>query len=262
MDFVKYSCNGNDFIVLDQLKTALRPPSKETIQIMCHRRFGIGADGILILSKSQDFDFAMVYFNADGGRAEMCGNGARGLCHYFYHHHQAKPVLHFTTDVGPFEARMDQDRIALKFSVNTNPQKVSLLNLEAIRINTGVPHLVVKVPNLNDGQFEKLAPLLRSHLELPSEGQNVDFITIDGDKKELSMRVFERGVEDETYSSGTGVIACAKAYEYWQGKVEVLKVKTKGGDFKVTIDENNDMWLAGETDLVFKGSFSKPVQPV
>jgi len=255
MDFFKYQGTGNDFILIDIRGQAIPDLN---IQQLCHRRFGIGADGLMFLQDKLGYDFEMIYYNSDGNPSSMCGNGGRCIVKFAhtlgigkYNH------LHFLAIDGPHEAQVSGDSVALGMKdvaeYETRTEGVFILN-------TGSPHFV-KFIETEPADFDLLAyaKSIRYGSEFNAEGINVNIVQI-VDENTLKMRTYERGVEDETYSCGTGVTAAALAYQLKTNlaKKEV-RVFTMGGDLQVFSNKSNSgfkgVTLDGPATFVYKGRF-------
>ncbi len=261
--FVKIHGNGNDFIyfLANDLKEELSP---EQIRFLCDRHKGIGADGILVQDEAPDFDFRMIYFNSDGQRVDFCGNGGRCIS-YLASEILGRKKLHFIADDGPHQAEILSDQsVALEMQ---KPEKIQVTGMEELLkslqipfenfylVNTGVPHLVIELSEINPADFEAMDILrwsreIRYHAFFP-EGINVNFTIREGNH--FLQRTYERGVEAETLSCGTGSVAVAL---YWKNirKVEkdVFEIHTSGGVNKIKFDKERPE-LIGRVTPVFRG---------
>jgi len=256
VDFEKYHGTGNDFIIIDDRegKIAL---SKEAIAFLCNRRFGIGADGLLLLQDSEDYDFRMRYYNADGGEGTMCGNGGRCITAFAKSLGIIEEDAHFAAIDGEHFSQVttnaaDSYFVSLKMS---DVKKVGRFNEDFI-IDTGSPHLVKFVPDIKQVDVLAVGKKLRWDKAFQPEGINVNFVEIK--KDHLVIRSFERGVEDITLSCGTGVTASALAASLLNnGDSGHFDIKTDGGDLKVkfirTYDNFTDIRLEGPAIKVFEG---------
>lgn len=255
--FYKFHGTGNDFIMLDgrQLKTL---PSADSIAFLCHRHFGIGADGLIIVAQKKDFDFEMIYFNADGSRANMCGNGARCAVAFASMIGITGNKAVFLAGDGPHSAEIKAK------SENNWIVAISIRDVEVPSeygdqtiINTGTPHFVNIVGNVEDVDVENEGRKIRYSAEFAENGINVDWLFIDRDT--LRVRTYERGVENETLSCGTGVTACAIAAALTTGKTS-WNIETPGGRLFVRMEPESAFFrnivLEGPVKLVFKGDIS------
>lgn len=261
VDFWKLQASGNDFILIDNSKSKIKNSKlKEFARKHCRRNLGAGADGLLVIEPSQRAAFRMRIFNADGSEAEMCGNGARCVALW------AKPNnLKFQTKAGIIQARKKGKRIMIKL---TDPVGLRLdMALSVLKrklkvnfINTGVPHVVVFVEDVDAIDVGKIGSNIRFHKRFSPAGANVNFVELTGDKS-IKLRTFERGVDGETLACGTGMTASAI--------ISNLKLFKKNGPIKVRVlnksreviniyfqRENNkisDVWLEGFAYLIYKG---------
>lgn len=208
--FAKYQGAGNDFIIIDDEKMRFPVADSHYISRLCHRRFGIGADGVVLLQPSEKADFRMRIFNADGKEATQCGNGLRCLVDFIHQNgHHAQNFL-IETQKRIIPCSWDKGLI----TIDLGPAEWLLedLSLDAFSlqlINTGVPHLVAFVDQLDIADFKSVGARLRHHETFSPEGANVNFAQVSGDK--IYVRTYERGVEDETLACGTGAAAVAVA---------------------------------------------------
>ena len=233
--FVKMSGAGNDFIVVDNRSMSVNL-AREQIANLCHRHFGIGADGLLAVEPADQpgADFRMRYYNADGGEAEMCGNGARCFARFVESFPRAdKNRVRFLTLAGLIEGEF----VGHEVRVNLTPPTDLKLNRKADfgwgevtfhSINTGVPHVVVEVPDVEVAEVLALGRAIR-YSSLFERGTNVNFVQVT-DAGELIVRTYERGVEGETLACGTGVTAAALVMHRVRGLPLPLRVKVRGGD--------------------------------
>ena len=251
--FYKYQGTGNDFIMIDD-RSGSFPASKELIGNLCHRRFGIGADGLILLQNADGYDFRMVYFNADGGEGSMCGNGGRCAVRF------AHDLGLFLTDTsfiavdGPHEGVASSDKIRLKMSPVSNVEQYAGYDF----MNTGSPHYITYVDDIKDTDVVGIGKKVRyGSIYGPVGGTNVNFVEILEDNH-LIVRTYERGVEDETYSCGTGVTACVLSAYIHEGWNSPVTVETLGGTLEVAYKEItpgkfDDIFLIGPAVKVFEG---------
>jgi diaminopimelate epimerase len=260
--FCKYSASGNDFILIDNRQDLTKKYSVSTIEKLCHRKLGIGADGLVLVEKSKKYDFKMIYFNNDGLEAEMCGNGARSLIHFVHHVLKLKdiPQYEFETKNAVYQGTVKDDLVFLKMNEikDKNKKKLSFSHdfNNAFYINTGVPHVVLEVDDIQTIDVNQLGRVLRNHSDLKPEGANINFIQKLADQK-IKIRTYERGVEAETLSCGTGVTAAAMACQQfynWQNKVEI---EALGGFLTVTFNQDHsEVFFSGEVQKTFSGYFA------
>ncbi|MBO9636962.1 MAG: diaminopimelate epimerase [Siphonobacter aquaeclarae] len=252
--FFKYQGTGNDFVMIDD-RAGTFPIDKERIARLCDRRFGIGGDGLILLQNDPDYDFRMKYFNADGGEGSMCGNGGRATVRFAHDLGVIGDETRFIAVDGEHEASVTPERISLKMS-NVN-------GLEEFPdyqfMNTGSPHVVAFKPNLADfNVYDEGYAIRYANDWVARGGTNVNFAEQIGDDA-LFVRTYERGVEDETYSCGTGVTASALVGHLKLGLQSPVKVKVLGGNLEVSFsDKGNgtfeDIYLTGPAERVFEGS--------
>jgi diaminopimelate epimerase len=254
--FYKFQANGNDFVIIDD-RDGRFPQNKERIAGLCHRHFGIGADGLMLLKTSGDYDFEMLYFNADGQPAEMCGNGGRCIAALAYSKGIAGKTMRFLASDGLHEARVeDADKERSSFDVSLKMQPVPAVQRmeDGYFLNTGVPHFVCFVSSVEEVDVEKEGSALRKDNRFAPAGTNVNFVEIQSNR--LFVRTYERGVEGETLSCGTGVTASAIATSF-KTQQNRFAVHTHGGDFQVRFDKMGNrfenVWLRGPARQVFVG---------
>lgn len=261
IQFLKMSGAGNDFIMIDSrdgLYTSLITP--EVVEKLCCRGLSVGADGLIELKNDSQNPFAMKYYNSDGNPAEMCGNGARCICRFAAELGVVEfgKQFSFTSDAGKHQGLVTAENEARIWM--TDPllhflkKDFKLDSMQSVGFaNTGVPHAVVFVDDLEDGSFERNACKLRSHHEFGKSGANTNWVKILPDKS-LEMRTFERGVEGETLACGTGAVASALiAVERFDSITLPVKIRVKSGlDLTVGRDLNG-WWLQGEARIVYRG---------
>jgi diaminopimelate epimerase len=254
LTFYKYHGTGNDFVILDNYHTEVPALSAKQIKFICDRHFGIGADGLMLLGKKDGYDFEMIYYNADGKESTMCGNGGRCLVKFAHHTGIHKGMYKFIAVDGEHEAEIDTDgTVSLKMN---KVNKVEYHIHHAI-INTGSPHFVKFTENVEDVDVVATGSEIRHSHAFEAEGINVNFVeTIDEDA--IFVRTYERGVENETLSCGTGVTAAALLSAHNQNGFNTVDVKTPGGNLSVEFDKIDDqhfenIWLCGPALFVFKG---------
>ncbi|TXC81380.1 diaminopimelate epimerase [Luteibaculum oceani] len=248
LNFHKYQGAGNDFVIINALEHSIQISASEVSKI-CDRKYGVGADGLMILSHRSGVDFHLDYFNADGS-VSFCGNGSRCAVR-FYHHLTGKEAVKFSAFDGKHLAFIEQDLVKLEMMV---PQKGQWKNQEFI-INTGAPHVCVSVNNLDDCDIYEIAKPIRWRKEFAPVGVNVNlFEKIGG--HQVKMRTFEKGVEDETLACGTGVTAVAISVLQDDVSINSVLVETKGGKLKVDRKGEGTFWLTGPATFVFRGEIA------
>lgn len=253
--FYKYQGTGNDFILIDN-RTKSISLTNEQVAFMCHRRFGIGADGLILLELEAGVDFRMVYYNSDGNTSSMCGNGGRCITAFAHHLGVITDKARFIAADGLHEATIDPDG---KVSLKMQDVKQIEIGEDFFFLNTGSPHYVKFVPDVEQFDVFKEGRAVRNSERFAEEGTNVNFI--EKREEDLFVRTYERGVEDETFSCGTGVTAAALVAAVSgvsTGKNNCI-IQTKGGALEVSFEkvlEQNfyNIWLKGPATLVYQGS--------
>jgi len=253
--FHKYQGTGNDFILIDDRAETFSLSQQEIVQL-CHRRFGIGADGLILLRNAVGYDFKMVYFNADGGEGSMCGNGGRCTVRFAHDLGIFVEKTTFLAVDGPHEATATPDRIHLKMSPVDKLEKHETYDF----IDTGSPHYVAYVDEVDKTEVVSIGRAVRNNETYgPLGGTNVNFVEVKS-PNHLKVRTYERGVEDETYSCGTGVTACALSSHVHFGWESPVRIDTVGGELQVAFRETSpaqfdDIYLIGPAVKVFDGNF-------
>jgi diaminopimelate epimerase len=259
--FQKAHGTGNDFILVDNRKRIIENLKKDVILRLCDRHFGIGADGVLLLEDSPTVDFRMVYYNADGNEAMMCGNGARCICYFAHQIGMVGNELTFEANDGIHHAKIQGNGVRLQMVPPTDHRKnISNLDLPADYflggfINTGVEHLVIWTPDVEHAPVFDLGRKLRWSISIHPPGANVNFME-QINHHQVRVRTYERGVENETLSCGTGVTASALIASITRGMSPPISVLTKGGELIVDFDEHfEEVYLEGPVQNVFDGIF-------
>ena len=254
LQFFKYQGTGNDFIMIDA-RNQEPQLGQEQIAWLCHRRFGIGADGLILLKPHADYDFQMVYYNSDGRESTMCGNGGRCIAQFAFDLGFEQSELSFLAIDGAHKAKKLSSGISLKMTeVKAGEQRG-----EDYFFDTGSPHHVVFHAQPDELDIIPAARDIRYQPPYAQEGVNVNFVKRVAEGR-LSMRTYERGVEDETYSCGTGVTAAVLA-AHQAGNLQqgFALVETKGGQLALRFEPSaqggyRDIWLEGPAQRVFQGS--------
>ena len=254
LTFYKYHGTGNDFVIIDN-REHLFPDSSELIKRLCDRRFGIGADGLMTLTKVVDYPFAMRYYNSDGNESSMCGNGGRCIVAFANKLGLIKDGADFLAIDGPHEAYMPTaDYVKLRM------QDVERIHNygEDFFVDTGSPHYVRFMEEIDNMDVRAEGKSVRNSKKFENEGTNVNFVRILANG-EIKMRTYERGVEDETWSCGTGTVASAiiTAYKF-QPDINSFSVTAPGGHLKVNFErkgpeEFKNIWLEGPATFVYQG---------
>jgi len=251
MEFYKYQGTGNDFVMIDNRSGEWNDLSIKNIQKLCDRRFGIGADGLIKINTKEGVDFEVDYYNSDGSKS-FCGNGARcsvAFAHFLSIFKDNKTV--FTAIDGLHQAEINDDIVKLKMG------EVKDINIDGNDsvLDTGSPHYVRYVQDIANFNVFAEGNSIRNSENYKEKGINVNFVENISDD-EIFVRTYERGVEDETFSCGTGVTASALTF-LQKSNLTSVKVKTLGGDLKVYAEKSGDsfceIWLEGPAKQVFKG---------
>jgi len=253
IEFNKYQGTGNDFVLLDNRSGKYTSLTNEQIAFLCHRRFGIGADGLMLLQQREGYDFEMIYFNADGAAGSMCGNGGRCIVLFAHHLGIVKEKAFFIASDGAHEAKISaNDYIELKM---TDVSGIYTENDVTI-LDTGSPHYVKVVTDLPSFDVDTEGKKIRYNDQYKEKGINVNFIEpLD---KGIAIRTYERGVEAETYSCGTGATAAAISVAKDVAGEQDVHVKTEGGILNIKFEKTEgqrfeNIWLCGPAKQVFKG---------
>lgn len=258
--FSKYQGTGNDFVILDNREGQYSGLTKEQVKFLCDRRFGIGADGLMLLNLHPGYDFQMVYFNADGGESTMCGNGGRCLVRFANDVGIVKSEYRFLAVDGPHEAEIDDEQIV----------SLKMVDVDGIRqqsgnfiLNTGSPHFIHLMNDVMLADVYKKGREIRYSAAFAAEGINVNFVEQVEDSDKIIVRTYERGVEDETLSCGTGVTAAALVCYHNSNGFNSVDVQTKGGLLNVEYEKSGyrftDIWLNGPAEKVFDGTIDLKV---
>lgn len=254
IEFHKYQGTGNDFILLDNRSKTYDQLTEKQVALMCNRRFGIGADGLILLNLKEGFDLEMKYYNADGAEGSMCGNGGRCMIKFVASLGIRKNNYHFLAVDGEHEAEIDTNGLVRLKMANVNKVEV---HSNYFILNTGSPHYVKYIKDIMKMDVKNSGRMIRYSPAFEKDGINVNFVeSVDDDK--IYVRTYERGVEDETLSCGTGVTASALIAAHNDNGFNRVEVKTPGGNLSVEFDKVDDnhfenIWLNGPAEFVFKG---------
>jgi len=253
--FYKYQGAGNDFVLIDNRSLNFEYKDNNLVLQLCDRRFGVGGDGLMLLQDHPDYDFEMLYFNADGKLGSMCGNGGRCIVAFAKHLGIIDTETNFLAVDGPHYA---------KISAAGNWVELQMIDVQDISkdgnayvLNTGSPHYVDQVTRLAEMDVYATGKAIRNNNTYMKDGINVNFVEDKGDH--LFVRTFERGVEDETFACGTGVTAVALAIAKDKAQTGDIKtaVKVLGGDLSIEFNYDGDhfsnIFLCGPAELVFEG---------
>ena len=258
LDFFKYEGAGNDFILVDDRGLDFPTADRDLIKHLCDRRFGIGADGLMLIQPLRNFDFNMVYYNADGNESTMCGNGGRCIAAFAgmigiirdKARFMAADGEHLAELVSPEYVRLNMRDV---LSVETGP--------DFYYLNTGSPHYVTFLPSIQALDVFSEGRAVRNSERFRESGTNVNFVEDHGDH--IFVRTYERGVENETLACGTGVVAAAicSAIRRKHDKISLsIPVKVPGGSLNVSFTMQpgkfTDIWLEGPATFVFNGKIT------
>jgi diaminopimelate epimerase len=261
--FYKMSGAGNDFIIIDNRNQIVTDKDLSGfIASVCRRKMSAGADGLILIEASDKFDFRWRFFNSDGSKAEMCGNGARCAARFAHVIGIAQTTLSFETEAGVVSAQVNKDRVKVKMPDSSDlklayPLKLSDRSLEISSINTGVPHAVVMVEQVADVDVVTLGREIRRHQTFAPAGINANFVER-GHGNTIEIRTYERGVEDETLACGTGAIASAVISASRFKMNSPVDVKTRSGvyltiHFDAKDGQFSDIYMEGDARIIYTG---------
>lgn len=256
IEFYKYQGTGNDFVMIDNRREDFPKENTKLIAWLCHRRFGIGADGCIFLEHSDDYDFKMVYYNSDGNQSSMCGNGGRCIVAF------AKE-LGIITDSAKFIAIDGEHKANIDENGTVELQMKDIHNVEVAKdfvfLDTGSPHHVEYCEDVEGMNVKERGRAIRYGALYGNKGGcNVNFVEQLSDNL-FRVRTYERGVEEETFSCGTGATAVAIAMNrIGKTSEEKIHLQTKGGNLTVLFERKENkyqnVWLCGKASLVFRGN--------
>ena len=255
--FYKYQGTGTDFVIIDNRHNLYNDLNEIQIKTLCDRRFGIGADGVMLLNNLAGYDFKMGYYNADGKPSSMCGNGGRCMIRFANDMGIKRDIYKFMAVDGEHTASIDLDNtIRLKMQDVTSVESHAAYAI----LDTGSPHYIKYSKDVKEIDVFKKGQEIRYSPAFEKEGINVNFVETTGDYS-IYVRTYERGVENETFSCGTGVTAAALMSAHHERGFNQVEVKTNGGnlsvEFKQTGDESfSDIYLCGPGTFVFKGTIN------
>jgi diaminopimelate epimerase len=261
LTFYKYEGAGNDFVLIDDRKMQFPEDRTDLVKFICDRHFGIGADGLMLLRLEDGYDYKMVYYNSDGNVGSMCGNGGRCLAAFAHKMGIIEMKAVFTAVDGVHEAELlSGNYVRLKMSDVTEIET----GKDFYFLNTGSPHYVKFMPSISDLDVYNEGRKIRYNERFAKAGTNVDFVQEHADR--ISVRTYERGVEDETLACGTGIVASAICTGISKGTNHGSYssiVNALGGQLKVSFLRNDnkitDIWLEGPATFVFKGTIQLSV---
>ncbi len=266
LSFTKMHGSGNDFILIDNRDNSIRPSHAPGVAArLCRRKFGIGADGLILVEDSPVADFKWVFFNADGSEAEMCGNGGRCVARFAYLNGIAREELSFETLAGIIHAEVKGRQVKLQMS---EPRDLELdmtlvireQEFRVHRLNTGVPHVIMLVDDVEAAPVFEWGRFIRYQPAFQPEGTNVNFVEVSHEHR-IRIRTYERGVEDETLACGTGAVASAIICAFKGLCESPVEVKTWGGEvltvyFRLPAGRDRvaeEVYLQGDAVMVYTG---------
>jgi diaminopimelate epimerase len=260
--FTKMSGSGNDFILIDHREPFLKEDRlKDFIQKVCRRRVSVGADGLILIERSEKADFKWRFYNADGSEPEMCGNGGRCAARFASLKGIAGPSLKFETLAGILSAQVDGKRVRLEMTKPFGLKLDETLVVDGKKevfsfINTGVPHVVLFTKDLEKLDIVKVGRAIRRHSQFSPAGANVNFVRVEKGAS-LSVRTYERGVEDETLACGTGVVASALIAAFKGLVKSPVSIKTRGGEvltvhFEIEAVDVIRVFFEGEVHIIYE----------
>ncbi len=267
INFFKMHGAGNDFLLFDDRALSFPAADAAWLRRIMQRRTGVGSDGVLLIQPSSRADFRMRFFNPDGGEAEMCGNGARCVARLAHELGAAPARMTIETAAGLVRAEALGERVRLGMTDPRDWRMDRMLEAEGRRwaygfVNTGVPHAVLRVEQLDDLDVERFGSAIRHHPDFQPAGANADFIEVAGPAR-LRIRTFERGVESETWACGTGIVAAALVAARAGWVRSPVAVVTRGGyELTVAFEGSGDhlcgVTLDGPAEHVFRGTIAYP----
>jgi len=261
--FMKMSGSGNDFILIDHRELFVdESRMKDFARRICQRRISVGADGLILIERSKKANFKWRFFNADGSEAEMCGNGGRCAARFAWLKGIAGPSLTFETLAGILSAQVDGKKVKLEMTQPFGLKLNETLLIEGKEqiissINTGVPHAVIFAENLEGIDIVHLGRAIRYHHHFAPSGTNADFVRVEN-PSQLSLRTYERGVEDETLACGTGAVASALVAAFKGLVKSPVSIKTRGGEvltvhFDIEGGKMKKVFFEGDVHIIYEG---------
>ena len=267
IQFYKYQGTGNDFVILDNRDLNFNYNNTEFISSICDRRYGIGSDGLILIEDNNDLDFTMKYFNSDGSELGMCGNGARCVIQFAKKLGIIKNSATFQASDGVHQAEIIENNYVRVKMNDIDMSNYDLIdkNFDNIYLYNGSPHLVINSNDINKIDVFNEGRKIRYGDKYKDEGVNINFIEFNSNSSLCKVRTYERGVEDETLSCGTGAVAVAVVLNYSKiiNKEEVI-ISMKGGNLKVSFnrvgDNFSNIWLYGAVAEIYKGEINGDIK--
>ena len=261
--FLKMSGSGNDFIIIDNREAVV--PEAQLMRLVigaCRRKMSVGADGMILIEPSDSLDFKWRFFNADGSLPDMCGNGARCAARFAFIHEIADRQMTFETLAGAIEATVGDDGVKIRMTEPKDLTTGTILDIAGTptvvdSINTGVPHVVMVVDDIEAVEVVKTGRLIRNHPTFFPDGSNANFVAV-GKDGTILIRTYERGVEDETLACGTGNVAAALILAHERGLTSPVTLTTRSGGqltvhFKTQGGRFQDVFLEGDARVIYRG---------
>ena len=254
MNFYKYQGTGNDFVMIDNRQNKIDKSDLKLVAKLCDRKFGIGADGLILIENHPEVDFDMIYFNADGTKS-FCGNGSRCAVAFANYLEIIENKTTFNAIDGIHEATINGELIELKMGDVSNVEQ----GQDYFFIETGSPHYIQYTASVQEIDIVPTAHKVRYNERFKEKGTNVNFVQKVGET--LEMRTYERGVEDETLSCGTGATAVALSGAIKHGLTSPVAIKVQGGDLQIKFNQISDnefdnIWLIGKGEQVYSGEMT------
>ncbi|MDB9932414.1 diaminopimelate epimerase [Flavobacteriales bacterium] len=254
MNFYKYQGTGNDFVMIDNRQNKIDKSDLKLVAKLCDRKFGIGADGLILIENHPEVDFDMIYFNADGTKS-FCGNGSRCAVAFANYLGIIENKTTFNAIDGIHEATINRELIELKMGDVSNVEQ----GQDYFFIETGSPHYIQYTASVQEIEIVPTAHKVRYNERFKEKGTNVNFVQKVGET--LEMRTYERGVEDETLSCGTGATAVALSGAIKHGLTSPVAIKVQGGDLQIKFNQISDnefdnIWLIGKGEQVYSGEMT------
>ena len=260
--FMKMSGSGNDFILIDHREPFLKEDGlKDLVRKVCQRRISVGADGLILIERSQKADFKWRFYNADGSEAEMCGNGGRCAARFAYLKGIAGPSLKFETLAGILSAQVEGKKVKLEMTKPFGLKLDETILIDGEKkifssLDTGVPHAVLFVDDLEGVNIVLVGRAIRFHSHFAPRGTNVNFVRLEKEFQ-LSIRTYERGVEDETLACGTGAVASALVAAFKGLVKSPVSIKTRGGEvlavyFEIERREAKRVFFEGDVHVIYE----------
>ncbi|MBI9074852.1 MAG: diaminopimelate epimerase [Desulfatibacillum sp.] len=262
LQFYKMSGSGNDFIIADNRDGKIAKDDLPGLaKALCARKISVGADGLILVENSSQCDFKWQFYNADGSEAEMCGNGARCVARYAYLNKMAGEDMTFETLAGVIHAQVMGENVKVGLTDPTDVKYFYPLEVDGVKcnitsMNTGVPHVVLLVGDIEQPDVEEMGRKIRFHKAFAPAGTNVNFVEFR--RGELAVRTYERGVEGETLACGTGAVASALARVAADAALSPVKVLTRSGQYLLvhyrrTKDGFGQIYLEGDAQIIYQG---------